>query len=129
MNLRVTISLTGNIDQLCFKPTGCESVVPQYIGDGYCDDENNNDDCNFDGGDCCKPNVNTQYCTECICYANINCDGPLDLIDNGICNDETNTAWCNYDGGDCCGECTNTELCTTCVCHAEAQPAIDHSCK
>ena len=57
-----------NIDQLCFKPTGCESVVPYYIGDAYCDDENNNDDCNFDGGDCCGPNVNTQYCTECICY-------------------------------------------------------------
>ena len=50
------------------KPTGCESVVPQYIGDGWCDDENNNNDCNFDGGDCCGPNVGTQYCTQCICY-------------------------------------------------------------
>ena len=52
---------------LCFKTTGCGSDVPNYIGDGYCDDENNNDDCNFDGGDCCGPNVNTQYCTQCIC--------------------------------------------------------------
>ena len=36
-----------------------------YIGDGYCDDENNNAGCNFDGGDCCGVNVNTQYCNLC----------------------------------------------------------------
>ena len=38
-----------------------------WIGDGYCDDINNNVGCNFDGGDCCGSNVNTQYCTECLC--------------------------------------------------------------
>ena len=53
---------------MCFKSTGCDSDVPYYIGDGWCDDENNNESCGFDGGDCCGPNVNTQYCTECICY-------------------------------------------------------------
>ena len=31
------------------------------------DDENNNDGCNFDGGDCCGPNVNTTYCKVCQC--------------------------------------------------------------
>ena len=40
---------------------------PSYIGDNYCDDENNNENCNFDGGDCCLENVNTQYCSECEC--------------------------------------------------------------
>ena len=34
-----------------------------WIGDGYCDDGTNNLDCNFDGGDCCGPNVKTYYCT------------------------------------------------------------------
>ena len=24
-------------------------------------------ECTYDGGDCCGPNVNTQYCTECSC--------------------------------------------------------------
>ena len=24
-----------------------------WITDGYCDDINNNQDCNYDGGDCC----------------------------------------------------------------------------
>ena len=37
------------------------------IGNGYCDDENNNDECNFDGGDCCLDNVLTDYCTKCQC--------------------------------------------------------------
>ena len=44
---------------------GCNQV---WIGDGYCDDINNNLDCTYDGGDCCRSNVNTQYCTECMCY-------------------------------------------------------------
>merc|ERR1719277_2296636 len=29
---------------------GC---VDNWIGDDYCDDMNNNPECNFDGGDCC----------------------------------------------------------------------------
>ena len=29
-----------------------------YIGDGYCDDVNNNIGCTYDGGDCCGSNVN-----------------------------------------------------------------------
>ena len=45
--------------------TGCDN--PSWHGDGYCDDVNNNEACFFDGGDCCGSNVNTQYCTECLC--------------------------------------------------------------
>merc|ERR1712165_384659 len=44
---------------------GCGS--PQWKGDGYCDDENNNDGCDYDGGDCCGDDVNTQYCSACQC--------------------------------------------------------------
>ena len=43
----------------------CEN--PNWHGDGVCDDENNNEACFFEGGDCCGSNVNTQYCTECQC--------------------------------------------------------------
>jgi len=45
--------------------TGCG--FPQWQGDGYCDDDNNNDGCDYDGGDCCGDDVNTKYCTECEC--------------------------------------------------------------
>ena len=44
---------------------GCE--IPAWHADGYCDDINNNEACTFDGGDCCGPNTNTQYCTDCSC--------------------------------------------------------------
>ena len=51
---------------LIFIPA-CSSPIPHYIGDGWCDDENNNDGCGFDGGDCCGPDVKTAYCSECEC--------------------------------------------------------------
>merc|ERR1711934_1352249 len=47
-------------------------ALPHYIGDGNCDDENNNCGCKFDGGDCCRSSVKggfvkTTYCKECKC--------------------------------------------------------------
>ena len=48
--------------------TGCMSEHPYLIGNGYCDDETNNEGCSYDGGDCCGLNVNTQYCSECLCF-------------------------------------------------------------
>ena len=99
------------------------------IGNGYCDDVTNNGGCDFDSSDCCGSNVNTQYCTECICYADLDCTAPLDLIGNGFCNDEANTAGCSYDGGDCCGDCANTDLCTECTCYDGGALPNDLSCK
>ena len=46
-------------------PSGCGN--PNWVGDNFCDDENNNAECNFDGGDCCGDDVNTQYCSACEC--------------------------------------------------------------
>jgi hypothetical protein len=43
----------------------CEN--DDWVGDGYCDDTTNNMVCNYDGGDCCGSNINTQYCSECQC--------------------------------------------------------------
>ena len=54
-------------------------VGTEQIGNGLCDDAANNQDCNYDGGECC---VN------------------LDVIGNGVCSDQTNNINCNYDGGD-----------------------------
>ena len=102
---------------------------PYFIGDGYCRDDLNIESCSYDGGDCCGSNVNTQYCTDCICYANMDCTAPLEFIGNGFCNDEANTAGCSYDGGDCCGDCANMDLCTECTCHDEGALPLDLSCK
>merc|ERR1712178_169168 len=40
-----------------------------YIGDGICDDINNNAGCNWDNGDCCgnKKIYKAPFCTECKC--------------------------------------------------------------
>ena len=32
-----------------------------------CDDENNHGGCDFDGGDCCGEDVDTDLCTLCQC--------------------------------------------------------------
>ena len=37
------------------------------IGDGFCDDKNNNKECNYDGGDCCGSCKVTDFCTNCTC--------------------------------------------------------------
>jgi len=47
------------------RQSGCG--LPQYSKDKFCEDENNNAACNFDGGACCGPNVIKTYCTKCQC--------------------------------------------------------------
>ena len=106
---------------------GCPAQWHWLIGISYCIDATNTANCNFDGGDCCDPNANFDYCKDCICYENLNCNAPIELIGNGYCNDETNTAECNFDGGDCCGTCANMENCLDCQCF-EGSP-INYSCK
>ena len=43
------------------------SSAPESRGDRNCDDENNNANCEYDGGDCCGENVDTSWCTQCLC--------------------------------------------------------------
>ena len=45
----------------------CEGGDFNWIGDGFCDDINNNGGCKYDGGDCCGANVKKHYCLECEC--------------------------------------------------------------
>ena len=44
-----------------------DSCPLSFVGDGYCDDQCNCIERNFDGGDCCGPNVDTDFCQECEC--------------------------------------------------------------
>ena len=39
---------------------------PEFIGDDFCDDDNNNEGCQWDGGDCCGGN--TIFCSVCECF-------------------------------------------------------------
>ena len=61
------VTTTSQATTTPFGTTGSNSCNQGWIGDGYCDDINNNQYCNFDGGDCCGSNANTDWCTECLC--------------------------------------------------------------
>ena len=75
--------------------------VHALVGNGYCNDETNNADCNYDGGDCCLLDVNSEHCSECECYHQETCiAGVHPLVGDGFCHDGNNNADCNYDGGD-----------------------------
>merc|ERR1719158_1936634 len=90
---------------------------PQWKGDNYCDDGNNNAGCEWDGGDCCGDDVNEQYCSACECLDPSMqgvCGSPQWQGDN-YCDDENNNGGCGYDGGDCCGD-VNTQYCSVCAC-------------
>jgi len=104
---------------------------PQWFGDNYCDDDNNNEECGWDGGDCCGDNVNTQYCSACECLDPNGggdattaapteppadaCGSPQWFGDN-YCDDDNNNEECGWDGGDCCGDNVNTQYCSACEC-------------
>ena len=102
-----------------------ECPIPQWRGNGICEDANNIAACNFDGGDCCGPNVNKQYCEECKCYNMTEnhkaCENPL-WSGNGFCDDENNNDKCNFDGGDCCLDVVDKHYCSKCVCHENTYP-------
>ena len=87
------------------------------VGNGFCNDETNNLDCNYDGGDCCVVDANTTFCSECGCHFLETCaSGYHPLVGNGFCNDATNIAECDYDGGDCC---SNPDLVGNAICNNE----------
>ena len=126
-------------------PLICE--YPQWASDGFCDDETNTEECDFDGGDCCLEEPITTACQECECHeigtcmhrvwhfssseiiylllSDLECVYPLWVAD-GFCDDVTNTEECGFDGGDCCLEEINTvsnnaslATCEECICHEE----------
>ena len=92
------------------------------VGNGYCNDETNNEECNYDGGDCCE-NVNTDKCYHCTCFLEETCKAgflPYSVGD-GFCNDENNNAYCGFDGLDCCRSPVNTLFCSECKCHGKKE--------
>jgi len=63
---------------------------PQWFGDGWCDDENNNAACGWDGGDCCVSTnggpINETYCKVCQCLDPDNQDPCEDIWKPKRCN-------------------------------------------
>jgi hypothetical protein len=56
------------MNKLSYLGYGGES---KWIGDGFCDDFNNNIACNYDDGDCCGwSSVKNNFCIICACKCN-----------------------------------------------------------
>merc|ERR550532_3025641 len=62
------------IEKMCKGDLGCSKIGGTYKwkGDGQCDDKNNNEACDWDGGDCCGIYwynwvARTEYCYLCQC--------------------------------------------------------------
>jgi len=88
----------------------CEGTCgsDQHSGDKYCDDDNNNCGCGWDGGDCCGKTGNMkqyEYCFQCACL-NPTYEAPACPVEkfkgDGICDDDNNIESCDWDNGDCC---------------------------
>ena len=99
-----------------------ECPFTKFAGDNVCDDLINNEECDWDGGDCCGYNVNTLLCSACDCLdPNHNsdhdgCIDPFDYTGDSLCDDALNNEDCEWDGGDCCGANVNTDVCSACDC-------------
>ena len=63
-NMLINIRFISSKLQIISVEAGGEE---SWISDDSCDDVNNNQFCNFDGGDCCGANVIKQYCINCNC--------------------------------------------------------------
>merc|ERR1712032_1762500 len=136
----------------CTKNIKGKCNLPDYVGDGVCDDENNNAGCNWDKGDCCGVSGNPnqkKYCKKCKCLdceytdKKDKCSGKKvtgkcgnTYVGDGVCDDVNNNAGCNWDKGDCCGASKTYKkpYCTECKCKdCKAQtndcPKTDGFCK
>jgi hypothetical protein len=73
---------------------GVNGGIQEYIGDLYCDPNNNNPECDYDGGDCCGDNVDKTFCGDpgdpnhvlCSCLepTTTNCDSAVDIPRNDV---------------------------------------------
>ena len=104
-----TMTIKTEVLVLSENETGC--LFWDITNDGFCDDEANIEECNYDYGDCCNFENDFTFCQDCICKTNFNAtqncssvgqheayagDGICDLVNNNVAN--------FFDHGDCCFE-------------------------
>ena len=82
---------------------GCRA--PKSFGDGFCDDDNNNEACSWDGGDCCGNDVKTDYCFECKCLDPCVDKEPTSLCENWRSESICNKDWVKEKCGNTCNVC------------------------
>ena len=100
-------------------------------GNGFCNDVNNNEGCEYDGGDCCGSDVNTTYCSVCQCLDPIHGGGGSAVkVCNGIDFDSECCSTCEkccINQGDCDSdnECSGALVCGEDNCPSPFPPYAD----
>jgi hypothetical protein len=61
----------------CYKDYG---GISYWVGDGFCDDINNNEACDYDDGDCCGLSMKKNFCIKCVCKGKSNSFKPMKEI-------------------------------------------------
>ena len=114
--------------------TNC--MVEPLVGDGYCDDEANNAECDFDLDDCCDQESDRNSCTNCTCWVDNDqlvkfndqlCHDFSFALGDGICDMDYNNKEYFFDIGDCCLK-PEPELGLLCVQNQELVTCPDNLC-
>ena len=120
MMSHIYLLLVLSVSGAAAKYDNCTNGNIYWIGDLRCDSDNNNEECGYDGGDCC-PCTNfaswsdDSFSFEPFCrdpssgcldprvdtYPNCT-DGIIPDIGDGWCDAKNNNEGCRFDGGDCC---------------------------
>ena len=102
---------------ICKSTRADVGITNPLVGNGFCNDLTNNDNCNFDGGDCCGPCINTKYCQDCQCIGEHFGEAQNNFFfGDGLCQDDINHEQCSFDGFDCCSPSSNKDYCSQCDC-------------
>ncbi|MBT6433587.1 MAG: hypothetical protein HOK28_10870 [Deltaproteobacteria bacterium] len=76
----------GQGDSYDYPDSGC---IDNWVADGWCDPENNNEECGWDGGDCCS---STCEDSDYICgHYGWDCEDPTACENTGECDPTENT--------------------------------------
>merc|ERR1711862_516869 len=79
---------------------------PQWFGD------NNNEECGWDGGDCCGDNVNTQYCSARQCLDPNGGGNSGTTTTEEPCSNDKSDNWCENKKQK--GKCYNSNIANKC---------------
>ncbi|CAN0196406.1 unnamed protein product, partial [Hapterophycus canaliculatus] len=130
----------------------CEGAI-YSIGNGYCEYYNNNEECDWDGGDCCPCTcedssyyscgyygydcLNPAVSTECSSAPTPSptpspypeCSGLISFIGDGYCDFSNNNEECDWDGGDCCPcTCDDSDTLYACGGYDCLDPTVSTDC-
>lgn len=103
-----------------------------HLGDGICNDGCNEENLEYDRGDCCLPAVNAILCEECYCHQDQSVHPSHvcrpQLIGDRVCHEPCNQEMTQFDGGDCCLPLIVNFYCSKCICHAKQKTHFSRFC-